>query len=164
MIFKNFILIVVLIFSSILYSQDKENINGEWKVISIDNREVYINTKTDSISTTTEFDRRHSTKVSHQDGIAEIRAFSSHNEFIFTKEGKFYLYLDYRRKENTLRLSGTYEIIDQKNMNLKVKARTKRIMNKKAEYDFMDEKLIFKFRSIASRNNEPTIYILEKIK
>ena len=161
---KKTLLIIILIFSQLIIAQEKKSIVGEWKVVSVDNGEVYLNAKTDSVSTSKEFDKIHNNKVSRQDGIAEIRAFSSHNEFIFTENKDFKLYLDYRRNENTLRLSGTYEIIDQKNMTLKVEGRTKRLMNKTAEFEFINNQLIFKFEYIASRKNKPTIYVLEKIK
>ena len=48
-------------------------------------------------------------------------------------------------------------------MTLKVEGRTKRLMNKTAEFEFINNQLIFKFEYIASRKNKPTIYVLEKV-
>ena len=164
MILRNFIFILFASINLFIFSQDKNTIVGEWRVLSIDNGEVYLNAKTDSVSTTAEFDRKHSTKVSHQDGIAEIRAFSSHNEFIFNNGGGFQLYLDHRRNKNTLRLNGTYEFINDSKLNLKVKGRTKREMEKEMELEFIDDLLLIKFKYIAMRGNKPTEYLLERIK
>ncbi len=161
MILKKITLIIVLAFSLFVYSQKETNIIGEWKVISVDNGEVYINMKTDSVSTTPKFDKTHTNKVSRQNGIAEIR-YSSRNEFIFKENGEFLLYMNAKR--NSMLLDGTYEYINNSKLDLKVKGRTRREMKKEMEFEFIDDFLLVKFKFLVMRGNKPTEYLLERIK
>ena len=154
--------IILFIFSQLLFAQENKSIIGEWKVVSVDNGEVYLNAKTDSVSTSPKFDKLHKTKVSIQDGIAEIRAFSSKNEFVFTESGEFRLYMNSKR--NTKYLDGNYKFISDRNLNLKVKGRTGKEMQKELELEFIDELLLVRFKFIAMRGNKPTEYLLERIK
>ncbi|WP_147404216.1 hypothetical protein [Aquimarina sp. AD1] len=137
----------------VLVAQENKSLIGEWRVVSVDNGEVYLNVKTDSVSTTAEFDKKHKTKVSHQDGIAEIRAFSSKNEFIFSENGEFRVYMNSKRK--TKYLDG--------NLSLNVKSRTGKEMQKELELEFINELLLVQFKFIAMRGNKPTEYLLERI-
>lgn len=159
---KKTTLITALFISIFSFSQDKKSIIGEWKVVSIDNGEVYLNTKTDSVSTTPEFDKKYSNRVIHQDAIAEIRGFSSKNEFVFTENGEFQLYMNSKR--NTKYLDGDYEFTSDNKLNLKVKGRTGKEMQKELEFEFIDNLLLVKFKYLATRKNKPTEYLLERKK
>ncbi len=162
MILKNTVFILLTFASIFASSQDKKSIIGEWKVISIDNGEIYLNTKTDSVSTTTEFDKKYSNKVVRQDAIAEVRGFSSKNEFVFTENSEFQLYMNSKR--NTKYLDGDYEFTSDNNLKLKVKGRTGKEMQKELEFEFIDNLLLVKFKFLATRKNKPTEYLLERIK
>ena len=155
-------LLIILIFQlGVLVAQENKSLIGEWRVVSVDNGEVYLNVKTDSVSTTAEFDKKHKTKVSHQDGIAEIRAFSSENEFIFTENGEFRVYMNSKRK--TKYLDGNYKFIDDEKLSLNVKSRIGKEMKKELEFEFINELLLVQFKFIAMRGNKPTEYLLERI-
>ncbi|KGO84847.1 hypothetical protein [Flavobacterium suncheonense] len=156
------IFLVVLFPLLNLYSQNNEKIIGEWKVVSADNGYVYINSKTDSVYTSLKFDQRHTNKVSRQNWIATFRMSCSKNLFIFTKNGEYFQYMTENKRMPIY--DGTYEIISNNKLKLKVKTLVVSDMYKEAEYYFIDDLLCFKIDSLESWDNKPTIFILEKIK
>lgn len=109
---KTLTIIVFLVYSSILFSQEKDSlIVGEWKVISIDTQNYYYNTLTDSFSWSKEFEKMLPKLIkdfgykNSEEFIESTKKKIINDKFIFKKDGV------YLRKLNTKTLrEGNYNI------------------------------------------------------
>lgn len=119
--FFRFSLILILLSNFVCFSQ-KERLVGEWHVVSVDNGQIYWNTKKDSVSLTEEFKSKVSNPISRQDRIADLRVNCSHNRFIFTEKDEYFQYMT--ENDRLLIFIGNYELFPSTNtMNLEVKGR-----------------------------------------
>lgn len=160
--FYRFLLSLFLISNFACFSQN-EKLIGEWHVVSVDNGQIYWNTKKDSLSTSEAFNEKYGevTKESGNFWVADLRSQCSHNRFIFTEKGEYFQYMT--ENDRLLIFSGKYELVPNTNtMKLEIKGRISTSpFKREAEYYFENDLLHFKIESLCSYK-KATHFILEK--
>lgn len=153
---KKIILIIIVLLSNSIISQENKALIGKWEVLEVYNNDYYYKVQNDSIVLSEKMQKLYKGGVSLQDYKASIRGDNKYLIFEFKNENEFYYFLSKKAIYPTFK--GTFEILndliilDVTNMaNIKLK--------KEASFYFNDNKLQL---TMYLETNTPTTYILEK--
>jgi len=150
---KIIITLLFLINLTISSAQNKsKNIIGKWKITSVNTGDIYLDTKTDSISISKEFKKVYSDSLQLESVINVAKKTYKNNFMEFNKSGIYTQKID-----SVLNMNGTYEInpsIEKINILLKDKVIWE------MGYELIDDKLHLS-TTLYGKKSE---FILERVK
>ena len=84
---------------------ERTNVVGEWKIISVDSRDFYLNTQTDSVSISKHFKEIFTDSLELENFIKDAKKTYDNNVMEFNESGIYT-----QRIDSELRMNGTYEL------------------------------------------------------
>ena len=84
---------------------ERTNVVGEWKIISVDSRDFYLNTQTDSVSISNHFKEIFTDSLELENFIKDAKKTYDNNVMEFNESGIYT-----QRIDSELRMNGTYEL------------------------------------------------------
>ena len=149
---KRILTLLFLLNISVLFSQDGfKNIIGEWKIVSINSDDFYLNVKTDSTWISEEFKELFSDSSEIENVFNVARMTYNNNVMEFSETGGYT-----QKVDGELRMIGTYEI---KPSLSKIILLLKDKVNLEMNYEIVDDQLRLK----SSLYGKESTYILERI-
>ena len=150
---KRILPFLFLINLTITCAQTKsENIIGEWKIISVNSRDFYLNTKADSISLSKEFKEVFKDSMQLENIINVAKMNYNNNVMEFIDSGVFN-----QKINDEIRLYGTYEINPSiKKINVLLKNK----VNWEMEYELVENQLHLT-TTVYKKKSE---FVLERVK
>ena len=148
---KKILTLFCLINLTILYGQNEaESIKGQWKIISVDSGDLFLNTKTDSVAMSEKFKEVFSDSLKYDEVIKVAKLTYKNNIMTFAENGIFT-----QRYDPKIVWTGTYQINPSES---KISVSTKNV-NWEMDYKIIDELLYLK---IGPYDNK-TEFVLEQI-
>jgi hypothetical protein len=130
---------------------EQANVVGEWKIISVNSGDFYLNTKTDSISISKEFKEVFNDSLELDNVINVAKTTYNNNVMEFNDSGIYTQKID-----SELRMNGTYEI---KPSIGKINVLLKDSVNWEMDYELVDKQL----HLITTLYGKKSEFVLEKI-
>ena len=106
---KQFVILFIVITLN-LFSQENKSIIGKWKVIIVESEDFYLKTTNDSISLTEKYKEFHSNKIEIENYIKMVKLAYLKNIFIFDKDGNF------NQTSDLATFKSKYKIIENENL------------------------------------------------
>ena len=148
---KKILTLFCLINLTILYGQNEpELIKGEWKIISVDSGDLYLNTKTDSVAMSEKFKEVFSDSLKYNEVIKVAKLTYNNNIMTFAENGIFTQTYDPK-----IVWTGTYQI----NPSESTISVTTKDANWEMDYKIIDELLYLKM----GLYDKKTEFVLEQI-
>lgn len=130
---------------------EPKNVVGEWKIISVDSGDFYLNTRTDSVSISNHFKEIFTDSLELENFIKNAKRTYDNNVMEF-KESAIYT----QRIDSELRMKGTYEL---KPSIGKIIVLLKDSVNWEMDYELVDKQL----HLTTTLYGEKSEFVLEKI-
>ena len=148
---KKILTLFCLINFTILYAQNEPaSVKGEWKIVSVDSGDLYLNIKTDSVAMSEKFKEVFSDSLKYDDFIKVAKLTYNNNIMTFAENGIFTQTYDPK-----IVWTGTYQLNPSES---KISVSTKDV-NWEMDYKIIDELLYLKM-GVYDKNTE---FVLEKI-